>query len=138
VGYGNCIRSLPGFKQVADFMVGIDPLGTPLVSEAIAVNVLAGITGSASGGMSIALETMGASYLQWASQVGISPELLHRVASMSSGGFDTLPHNGAVITLLAICGMTHKKSYPDIFMTATFAPFATTFLIIFAGTLLGL
>jgi H+/gluconate symporter-like permease len=88
--------------------------------------------------MSIALETMGASYLQWAHQVGISPELLHRVASMSSGGFDTLPHNGAVITLLGICGMTHKKSYPDIFMTATFAPFATTFLIIFVGTLFGM
>ncbi len=137
VGYGNCIRALPGFKQVADFMMSIDPAGTPLVSEAIAVNVLAGITGSASGGMSIALETMGPRYLEWANAVGVSPELLHRIASMSSGGFDTLPHNGAVITLLAICGLTHKQSYPDIFMTATFAPFFATFMVIIMGTLLG-
>ncbi len=138
VGYGNCISSLPGFKQVANFLMSIDPAGTPLVSEAISVNILAGITGSASGGMSIALETMGAHYLQWAQQVGVSPEFLHRVASLSSGGFDTLPHNGAVITLLAICGLTHKQSYPDIGMTATIIPFVSTFIVIIVGTLFGM
>ena len=137
VGYGNIISSLPGFKQVVAFMGSIDPLGTPLVSESIAVNALAGITGSASGGMSIALEAMGAQYLEWATAVGVSPELLHRVAAMSSGGFDTMPHNGAVITLLAICGMTHKKSYPDIFMTSLVIPFVSTFIVIILGTLLG-
>ena len=105
VGYGNIISSLPGFRSVRDFLMSVDP-GTPLISEAIMVNLLAGITGSASGGMSIALETMGQRYLEWALQAGINPELLHRVAAMSSGGFDTMPHNGAVITLLAICGMT--------------------------------
>ena len=66
--------------------------------------MLAGITGSASGGMSIALEALAESYLQLADAAGVSPELLHRVATMASGGFDTLPHNGAVITLLTICG----------------------------------
>ncbi|MCK9909750.1 GntP family permease, partial [Microbacteriaceae bacterium K1510] len=87
----------------------------PLVSEALAVNVLAGITGSASGGLSIALEVMGKQYLELANAAGISPELLHRIASMASGGMDTLPHNGAVITLLAITGLTHRQSYKDIF-----------------------
>jgi H+/gluconate symporter-like permease len=86
-----------------------------LISEAIAVNVLAAITGSASGGLSIALEVMGEYYLDAARAQGISPELLHRIASMASGGMDTLPHNGAVITLLAITGLTHRQSYPDIF-----------------------
>ncbi len=47
---------------------------------------------------------------------GISPEVLHRVASMASGGMDTLPHNGAVITLLAVTGLTHRQSYPQIFV----------------------
>ncbi len=136
VGYGNVIKSLPGFASVRDFLISIDP-GTPLVSEALAVNVLAGITGSASGGMSIALESMGAKYLEWAKEVGMNPELLSRVASMSSGGFDTMPHNGAVITLLAICGMTHKQSYPDIGMTSLVIPFSVTFALIAIWTIFG-
>ncbi len=136
VGYGNIISALPGFAVVRDFLLSIDP-GTPLISEALVVNVLAGITGSASGGMSIALEAMGARYLEWAQAVNLNPELLHRVASMASGGFDTMPHNGAVITLLAITGMTHKKSYPDIGMTSLVIPFAVTMVLIVVWTMFG-
>ncbi|SIO22806.1 H+/gluconate symporter [Singulisphaera sp. GP187] len=113
VGFGNVVKTLPGFFVIRDsvFLVSRHVL----VAEAVAVNVLAGITGSASGGLSIALEVMGARYLELARAQGISPELLHRIASMASGGMDTLPHNGAVITLLAITGLTHRQSYPDIF-----------------------
>jgi len=75
---------------------------------------LSGITGSASGGMGIALDTFGKYYLDWANRIGMNPELLHRVAGMASGGMDSLPHNGAVITLLGIAGLTHKQSYRDI------------------------
>ncbi|MEM8553793.1 MAG: GntP family permease [Pseudomonadota bacterium] len=121
VGYGTVIASLAAFAIIRDGVVNIAP-GNPLVSEAIAVNLLAGITGSASGGMSIALEALGGTYLQMAVENNISPELLHRVAALSSGGFDVLPHNGAVITLLAICGLTHVKSYFDIFMVAVVGP----------------
>lgn len=116
VGYGNVIASLPGFKAISTALMGIKVGGSPLVSEAVTVNALAGITGSASGGMSIALDLMAKDWLVWANQIGMSPEILHRVASMASGGMDTLPHNGAVITLLAVCGLTHKDSYGDIFM----------------------
>lgn len=115
VGYGNVIASLPGFKAIAGALLGIQIGGTPLVSEAVTVTTLAGITGSASGGMSIALDLMAKDWLAWANSINMSPEILHRVASMASGGLDTLPHNGAVITLLAVCGLTHKQSYPDIF-----------------------
>jgi H+/gluconate symporter-like permease len=137
VGYGNIIRAMPGFAQIREFLLSIDP-GTPLISEALTVNALAGITGSASGGMSIALEAMGTRFLEWGAQTGVSPELMHRVASMSSGGFDTMPHNGAVITLLAICGMTHKKSYPDICMTTLICPFVVTLLLIVIWTIFGI
>ena len=115
VGYGNVIAALPGFKSIAAFLLGIKLGGTPLVSEAVSVTTLAGITGSASGGMSIALDLMSKDWLAWANSIGMSPEILHRVASMASGGCDTMPHNGAVITLLAVCGLTHKTSYLDIF-----------------------
>ncbi|HBC93284.1 MAG TPA: transporter [Pelotomaculum sp.] len=112
VGYGNTIASLIGFKAFSTAMMNMP--GGPLLSEAITVNTLAGITGSASGGMSIALGIAAPRYLEWAAQVGITPELLHRIASMASGGMDTLPHNGAIITLLAVCGLTHRESYKHI------------------------
>lgn len=121
VGYGTVIASLAAFALLRDNVVNISP-GNPLISEAIAVNILAGVTGSASGGMSIALEALGETYLAMAVAADISPELLHRVAALASGGFDVLPHNGAVITLLAITGLTHAKSYSDIFVVAVIGP----------------
>ncbi|SDF49367.1 GntP family permease [Sporolituus thermophilus] len=138
VGYGNVIASLPGFKAIANFLLSIKIGGTPLVSEAVTVNVLAGITGSASGGMSIALDLMAKDWLAWANSVGLSPELLHRIASIASGGLDTLPHNGAVITLLAVCGLTHKESYLDIFMVATLITVTMGFVAILFHAVTGL
>lgn len=112
-GFGAVIAGLPGFLVVADALRAVP---NPLVNEAIAVTSLAGITGSASGGMSIALAAMSDTFIQAANAANIPMEVLHRVASMASGGMDTLPHNGAVITLLAVTGLTHKVSYGDIFV----------------------
>ena len=111
-GFGAVIASLAGFKIVAD---GLTAIPDPLVREAITVTSLAGITGSASGGMSIALGAMSESFIASAHAAGIPMDVLHRVAAMASGGMDTLPHNGAVITLLAVTGLTHKSSYKDVF-----------------------
>lgn len=135
VGYGTVIASMAAFMIIRDAVVGIS--ANPLISLAVAVNVLAGITGSASGGMSIALQTLGPTYLEIAQNVGISPELLHRISSLSSGGFDALPHNGAVITLLAICRLTHRDSYPDIFMVAVAVPVLALIAVLTLGTLFG-
>lgn len=111
-GFGAIIAALPGFLLVRDALMKIPD---PLVNEAITVTTLAGITGSASGGLSIALAAMSEQFLEAANAAGIPPEVLHRVAAMASGGMDTLPHNGAVITLLAVTGLTHRQSYKDIF-----------------------
>lgn len=120
VGFGSVVRAVPGFQTLTDMVLGIK--GSPLISEAVAVNLLAGATGSASGGMGIALTALGEKYMQIAAETGISPEAFHRIASLASGGLDTLPHNGAVLTLLAITGMTHKESYRDIFVTSVILP----------------
>jgi H+/gluconate symporter-like permease len=120
VGFGSVVKAVPGFQNLTEAVMNIK--GTPLISEAIAVNILAGATGSASGGMGIALEALGEKYYQIALETGISPEAFHRVASLASGGLDTLPHNGAVLTLLAVTGMTHKESYIDIFVTSLLLP----------------
>ena len=116
VGFGNVVKSLDGFKSITAGLMGLHIGKGPLFSEALTVNVLSGVTGSASGGMSIALDSFSKDYMKWADESGTSHELLHRVASMASGGMDTLPHNGAVITLLAITGLTHRESYKYIFM----------------------
>jgi H+/gluconate symporter-like permease len=130
-GFGAVIAALPGFLVVADALKAVPNV---LVNEAVTVTALAGITGSASGGLGIALAAMSDYFIQGAQAAGISMEVLHRVASMASGGMDTLPHNGAVITLLAVTGLTHKVSYKDIFAItciktmAVFLVIATYFL----------
>jgi len=87
-GFGAVIASLAGFLTVAE---GLKAIPNPLVNEAISVTALAGITGAASGGMSIALGAMADQFIANAQASGIPMEVLHRVASMASGGMDTLP-----------------------------------------------
>jgi len=111
---------------VADTLKAIP---NPLVNEAVSVTALAGITGSASGGMSIALAAMADSFIANANAAGIPMDVLHRVAAMASGGMDTLPHNGAVITLLAVTGLTHRQSYKDIFAITLIKTLAVFFVI---------
>lgn len=135
-GYGNTIKSLAGFAVVQKFVTGIAP-GNPLVSEALAVNSLAAMTGSASGGLSIALKALGETYYERGVAAGINPELLHRIASMSCGGLDSLPHNGAVITLLLICGVTHRQSYKDIAVVTILCPLVATATVLVLGSTLG-
>jgi H+/gluconate symporter-like permease len=136
VGFGAVIASLPAFELIRDVVLGIAP-GNPLISLAVAVNILAGITGSASGGMSIALQTLGDRYLELAQLSGISPELMHRVTSIATGGLDALPQNGAVITLLTICKLTHRQSYGDIFVVGVIVPILALVAVIVLGTFFG-
>nr|MBL8455697.1 GntP family permease [Zoogloeaceae bacterium] len=116
VGFGAVVAAMPAFEAVREWVVSIE--GGPLVSLAVATNLLSALTGSASGGMTIALEALGPTYMQLAAEVGMNPDLLHRVAVIGAGTLDSLPHNGAVVTLLAVCGATHSKSYFDIVMVA--------------------
>ena len=125
-GFGAVIAALPGFLVVANALRAIPD---PLVNQAISVTALAGITGSASGGMSIALAALADSFLANANAAGIPMDVLHRVASMASGGMDTLPHNGAVITLLAVTGLSHRQSYKDIFAITIIKTLAVFFII---------
>lgn len=128
VGYGSVIKSLEVFTLIQTFIFGISK--NPIISEALSVNLICGITASASGGLGISLDALASTYLQMANELNISPEILHRIASLSSGGLDTLPHNGAVITTLAICGLTHKEAYKDIFVTSVIIPIFTTFVVV--------
>jgi len=135
VGFGAVVAALPAFEVVSDWVLSIG--GGPLVSLAAATNVLAALTGSASGGLTIALDALGDTYLQLAGEQGIDPALLHRVAVISSGTLDSLPHNGAVVTLLAVCGSTHRESYGDIVMAAIVGALVALAAVIVLGTAFG-
>ncbi|RFC42349.1 MAG: H+/gluconate symporter [Verrucomicrobia bacterium] len=112
-GFGAIVAALPGFLLVSELLKSVPNV---LVNEAVTVTALAGLTGSASAGLGIALASMAEHFCIAAQSAGIPLEVLHRVASMASGGMDTLPHNGAVITLLAVTGLTHREAYRDIFV----------------------
>jgi len=136
VGFGAVIASLSAFGVIRDWVVTVGG-DNPLISLAIGTSLLAGMTGSASGGMSIALSTLGETYLAMGEAAGISPELLHRVTAVATGGLDALPHNGAVITLLTICGLTHKQAYKDIAVVAVVIPLIALVVLVTLGTLFG-
>ncbi|MBP3816073.1 MAG: GntP family permease [Firmicutes bacterium] len=133
VGYGNVIKTLAGFAVISKFLT--ETLTNPLVGGTVAASGLAGITGSASGGMSIALEAFGETFMQRCIDKGIDPAVLHRCISVGSGGFDTLPHNGAVITLLNVTGMTHRESYVNIGMCTVVIPTIAAVVIIILGSM---
>lgn len=128
VGFGSVVKVLPIFAIVSGAVLSLSAI--PLLSEVISVNLLCAMTASASGGLSAALEVMGDTFLQ----SGIDPQVLHRLASICSGGLDNLPYNGATVTVLALCGMTHKQSYLDMFMVATIIPIVASLVIMVLGS----
>jgi H+/gluconate symporter-like permease len=135
VGFGAIVASLPAFAVVRDWVLAME--GGPLVSLAVATNILAALTGSASGGLTIALDALGPSYVKLAAEIGMNPELMHRVAVIGAGTLDSLPHNGAVVTLLSVCGVTHKQGYLDIVMAAIVGALLALVVVIIMGSLLG-
>ena len=120
VGFGSVVAALPAFALVRDWVLGIG--GGPLVSLAVATNVL---------------DALGGAYMKLAAEQGISPDLLHRVAVIGAGALDSLPHNGAVVTLLLICGSTHRESYFDIVMVAIAGALLGLVAVIILGSAVG-
>src|SRR5499433_2171860 len=135
VGFGAVVAMLPAFAMVREWVLSVG--GGLLVSLALATNVLAALTGSASGGMTIALDALGDTYMRLAAAGGLDPGLMHRIAVIGSGTLDTLPHNGAVVTLLAVCGSTHRKSYFDIVMAGIVGPVLALVIVIILGSTFG-
>ena len=135
VGFGSVVAALPAFGMVRDWVLSIE--GGPLVSLAVATNVLASLTGSASGGLTIALDALGSTYMRLAAEEGIDPGLMHRVAVIGAGTLDSLPHNGAVVSLLAVCNSTHRESYFDIVMVSIIGGLLGLVAVIGLGTVFG-
>lgn len=135
VGFGAVVAALPAFGVVRDWVLGVG--GGPLVSLAVATNLLSALTGSASGGLTIALDALAETYLQRAAEIGLDPALLHRIAVIGAGTLDSLPHNGAVVTLLAVCGSNHRESYRDIVVVGIVSAILALVAVIVLGSAFG-
>lgn len=126
VGFGTVVKTSPGFQHLVDIVVNIG--GHPIFGLMIAVNILAAATGSASGGLAIALDALGAHYVQIAQAQGLNIAVFHRVATLSCGGLNTMPHDGAVVTYLDYCGINHKSGFFDMFITSGLIPILVSIL----------
>src|ERR1044072_2283023 len=135
VGFGSVVAALPAFELVRAWVLGIE--GGPLVSLAVSTNVLASLTGSPSVGLRCALDALGDAYMQITAKQGVDPALMHRVAVMVGGTLDSLPHNGAVVTLLAVCGSTHRESYLDIVVVSIIGALIALAAVIMLGSAFG-
>jgi len=129
VGFGRVVAAAAGFAILSDALMSIP--GHPLVSMSVGVNLMSAITGSASGGLGIALDVLVPKYVA----MGLNPEVIHRIAAMSSGGLDAMPHNGAVITVLAVFGLNHKLGYRHCFATVVATPLIVLIPAIIMGIL---
>jgi H+/gluconate symporter-like permease len=136
VGFGAVIAALPIFAVISEAVLSIGG-GNPLVSLAASVATLSALTGSASGGMSIALDALGPTFVDLAATTGLSLDAMHRVTVLASGALDTLPHNGAVITLLSVCQLTHRQAYADVFVVGSAIPMLAMVVIVALASLAG-
>jgi len=135
VGFGAVVAALPAFATVRDAVFSV--YGGPLVSLAVSMNVLAGLTGTASGGMAIVLNAFGGDFTRLAAEHHIDHELLHRITTMSAGTLDALPHNGTVLLLLQISGLTHRESYLDMVMTVIVSCIIALIVVLILGSAFG-
>jgi H+/gluconate symporter-like permease len=136
VGFGAVIAALPVFDLISETVLAVGG-GNPLVSVAASVTVLSAMTGSASGGMSIALDALGSTFVDLARATGVSLDAMHRVTAVASGALDALPHNGAVITLLTVCKISHREAYGDVFIVACAIPMLALIVLIALASLFG-
>lgn len=128
VAFGVVITLAPGFQAISDFILGIP--GNPLISLSIASMALGGITGSASGALGIAMEAFSSSYLA----MGVNPEAMHRISAIASAVLTDLPHSGAILSLFALTGLTHKNGFKYAFIIMT----VPNLLALIAALLLGI
>jgi len=130
VGFGSVVAGTAGYKLLQEGIMSFP--ADPMITLAIATNVLVGLTGSASGGLGIAMEVLAEPYMA----LGLSPELIHRISAIAAAGMDTLPHNGWVISTLIISRMTHREGYFHMFVSSVLTTLAALVVALVAAIII--
>ena len=129
VGFGGVVKQTQGFADLVELLKTFNM--PALVFVMITVAICAGACGSASGGMGVAFNALTETYVE----LGANLEHVHRIATIAAGTLDSLPHQGAQITLLGICKLTHREAYFDIFITQIVIPFIACFIFIILASM---
>ncbi len=116
VGFGGVIKAVPAFSVFTNFALSL-PFA-PIISAAVAINIIAAITGSSSGGLTIFMNMFAEHFMA----TGINPEVFHRLSAVAAGVFDSLPHAGPNVTFLMVCGLTYRESYKFTFVITCMVP----------------
>jgi H+/gluconate symporter-like permease len=135
VGFGAVVAAVPAFDVIRDLVRSIDR--GVLIPLAITTNILSALTGTAAGSLTITFEALGQTLLRMAAQQHIDHALMHRVATIGAGTLDSLPHNGAIVVLLAVCGSTHRESYWHIAAVAIIGPAVALTAVVALGSAFG-
>lgn len=131
IGFGGVVKSTPAFTTFSELM--LDSGLNPLISSVISINIMSGIMGSATGALQIFGTTLGPEYLQ----MGLDPDVMHRLVAIAAGGLDSLPHSGAIVTTLTIMGLTHRQAYKDTAVVTVLIPLIATVVLIAGYMVLG-
>ena len=126
VGFGSVVKETPFYEFATKLLESSD--ANPYVVAAVGANIFAGLLGSASGGIALMYETLGDTFMDYAAQ-GYNLEYIHRLCADGSGGLDSMPWNGSIVSIFAICNTTHKLSYKYNFVTCLVIPVAATMLV---------
>lgn len=127
IGFGFVVQNAPAFQSFVNFALGLKM--HPYFSAVVATEIVAGITGSSSGGLTIFLKALGQQYVD----LGADPAVLHRLTAIAAGGLDTLPHAGGIFILMGVAGQSHKESYGPIFWTTVAIPILVAFICTFVA-----
>lgn len=130
IGFGFVVQNAPAFQSFVNFALGIN--AHPYLSSIISTQIVAGVVGSSSGGLTIFLQAMGQQYIE----LGADPAVLHRLTAIAAGGLDTLPHAGGIFILLGVAGVTHKEGYGHIFWTTVAIPVVVSLICAFGAIML--
>ncbi len=130
IGIGSVIKSTEGFQKIVDSVINFG--GNPLVAFGAATSILAGVTASGTGGISITLESLATPFLE----MGVNPEILHRIGTIACLGLDSLPHSGGIVTLLIVTGISHREGYKHLFVTTVLITTITLVFAIALGTVM--
>lgn len=133
IGFGGVVQGTQAFHWFAGLMT--DSSFPPLTSAALSINIMSGVVGSASGGLGIFMKTLAANYTN---VEGLSPQILHRIITIGSGGLDSLPHSGAVISFLTVLGLTHREAYKDIAVVSVIIPIVVLAILLVSLALFGI
>lgn len=130
MGFAGVVQMTPAFSKLVDWCLSIEL--HPYLTEAISINLLAGITGSAAAGIQIFMEAFASPFLS----MGMDAAIMHRLAPIASFGLNTLPHNATVVLSLKYMNVTYKESYKPVIVTTILLPtissiMTTLFAIIF-------